>query len=59
MQRGLKLFIVDPYALDVLKKDPRIAAERSQIIGFSSRPISKTFGGDRLAHTELSKFFDA
>ncbi|MCC8968617.1 SIR2 family protein [Bradyrhizobium sp. Pear76] len=59
LKQGLKLFIVDPYALDVLKKDPRMAAAaKSQLIGFSPRPLSKTFGGDRLAHAELSKFFD-
>lgn len=56
LKQGTELFIVDPYALDVLKKDPRIAAAKSQLIGFSPRPISKTFGGDRLAHGQLSKF---
>lgn len=58
LNAGLKLFVVDPYALDVLKKDTRIAAARSQLVGFSARPISKTFGGDRVAHGQLSKFFD-
>ncbi len=58
LKAGLKLFVVDPYALDVLKKDPRIEAARSQLIGFSVRPISKTFGGDRVAHAQLSKFFE-
>ena len=38
---GLKLFLVDPFALDVLKKDSRVGAARSQLIGFSPRPISK------------------
>jgi len=58
LKQGTELFIVDPYALDVLKKDPRIAAARSQLIGFSPRPISRTFGGDRLARGQLSKFFE-
>jgi len=54
---GLKLYVVDPYALDVMKKDARIEKARSQLIGFSNRPISSTFGGDRHAHAQLSKFF--
>jgi hypothetical protein len=58
LNAGLKLFVVDPYAIDVLKKDPRIVAARSQLIGLSTRPISKTFGGDRVSHGQISKFFD-
>jgi hypothetical protein len=54
---GLKLYVVDPCALDVMKKDARIEKARSQLIGFSNRPISSTFGGDRHAHAQLSKFF--
>ncbi|MCA1474144.1 hypothetical protein [Bradyrhizobium sp. NBAIM08] len=57
LKEGLKLFILAPYALDVLKNDPRIAAAaKSQLIGFTSRPLSKPFGGDRVAHAELMKF---
>jgi hypothetical protein len=58
LKAGLKFFVVDPYAIDVLKKDPRIASARRQLIGFSVRPLTRTFGGDRFAHAQLSKFFD-
>ena len=58
LKQGLELFVVAPYALDVLKKDPWIAAMGSQLIGLSLRPISKTFGGDRLPHAQLSKFVE-
>jgi hypothetical protein len=33
LNAGLKLFVLDPYAVDVLKKAPRVAAARSQLIG--------------------------
>jgi SIR2-like domain len=58
LKSGLKLFIIDPHAMDALTKDPRIAAARSQLIGFSVRPLDKTFGGDRVAHGQVSRFFD-
>jgi hypothetical protein len=58
LKAGLELFVMDPCAPDVLKKDPRVPAARSQLIGFSTRPMSKIFGGDRVAHAQLSKFFD-
>jgi len=58
IKSGLKLYVVDPYALDVLKKDSWIESARSQLFGFSPRPISTTFGGDRYAHKQLSMFFD-
>jgi hypothetical protein len=58
LKAGLKLFVVDPCALDVLKKDPRVGAARSQLIGFSPRSMSNIFGGDRVAHARLSKFFE-
>ncbi len=57
LKAGLKLFVVDPGGLKVLDNEPRIAAFRSQINGFSTRPISSTFGGDRYEHSQLSKFF--
>jgi hypothetical protein len=59
LEAGLRLFVVDPFALDVLKKDARIDGARSQLFGYSLRPISATFGGDRFAHGQLSKFFDS
>jgi hypothetical protein len=59
LQSGLKLFVADPYALDVIQKDPRIdGAPRKQFIGFSNRPLTRIFGGDRYGHAEISKFFD-
>lgn len=58
LNAGLKLFVIDPYAMAALNKDPRIAAARSQLIGFSVRPLNTTFGGDRVAHGQVSKFFD-
>lgn len=57
LKTGLKLYIVDPFALDVLKKDPRIAGARKQVIGISTNPLKDTFGGNRYAHGELSRFF--
>jgi hypothetical protein len=59
LQAGLKIFVVDPLALDVIKKDSRIdGAPRKQFIGFSNRPLTRIFGGDRYGHAEVSKFFD-
>jgi len=55
---GLKLFVVDPYALKVLKNDPRIGSARSSLIGYSDRSLKTTFGGDRYAHNQVSKFFE-
>ncbi len=55
---GLKLFVVDPFALKVLKNDPRIGSARSSLIGYSDRSLKTTFGGDRYAHAQISKFFD-
>jgi hypothetical protein len=55
---GLKLFVVDPFALKVLKNDPRIGDARSSLIGYSDRSLKTTFGGDRYAHAQLSQFFD-
>lgn len=57
LNAGLKLFVVDPHALDVIKKDLRIGGRRKQIIGLSTKPLTETFGGNRYAHSELSKFF--
>lgn len=57
MKAGLRLFVVDPYALVVIKKDSRIEGMRNQIIGLSTRPLKGIFGGDRYGHAELSRFF--
>jgi hypothetical protein len=58
LNAGLKLFVIDPYALKALQNDPRIGKARSALIGYSDRPLKTTFGGDRYAHTQVSKFFD-
>lgn len=55
---GLKLYVLDPHAMEVLKKDPRIAAAHSQLIGFTVRPLKQTFGGDRVSHGQISQFFN-
>jgi len=57
LKAGLKLFLVDPGGIGVLANDARMAKFRSQLIGFSTRPISSTFGGDRYEHAKLSHFF--
>lgn len=58
LKAGLKIFVVDPYALDVINKDPRIdGTPRIQFIGMSTRSLKQVFGSDRYGHAELSKFF--
>jgi SIR2-like protein len=54
---GLKLFVVDPYALKALQNDPRIGSARSALIGYSNRSLKDTFGGDRCSHNQVSQFF--
>lgn len=59
LKAGLKLYLVDPSGVQVLKKDSRlVAAANSQVIGFSVRPLTATFGGDRVGHAQLMRFFD-
>ena len=55
---GLKLYIVDPFALKVFNNDPRIRSSRSSLIGYSDRPLRTTFGGDRNANAQISRFFN-
>jgi hypothetical protein len=64
---SLKLFIIDPLGLDVLdKSDPRamirppvplVDALSEQIIGASRRPLTSTFGQDRVEHAKIMRFF--
>jgi hypothetical protein len=54
---GLKLFVIDPFALKALQNDPRIGKARSALIGYSDRSLKTTFGGDRYAHNQVSRFF--
>lgn len=55
---GMKLFVIDPYAIKALQNDPRIGKARSAIIGYSDRSLKTTFGGDRYAHNQVSAFFN-
>lgn len=55
---GLKLFIIDPYALKALQNDLRIGRARSALLGFSDRSLRTTFGGDRYAHDQVLRFFN-
>jgi hypothetical protein len=59
LEAGLKLYVIDPFALKVLKNDLRIGAARSSLIGYSDRSLQRIFGGDRYAHAQVSDFFDA
>jgi hypothetical protein len=54
---GLKLFVIDPFALKALQNDHRIGKARSALIGYSDRSLKTTFGGDRYAHNQVSQFF--
>lgn len=51
----LKLFVVDPTPFQAIDRDKRI--DRKQIIGMMNTPLKDIFGGNRYAHTEISKFF--
>jgi hypothetical protein len=63
---GLRLFVIDPQGVDVLdKRDPRAAIRGpaplkdrldSIIIGASRRPITSTFGDDRVEHSKVMRF---
>ena len=55
---GMKLFVIDPYAIKALQNDPRIGKARSAIIGYSDRSLKTTFGGDHYAHNQVSAFFN-
>jgi hypothetical protein len=54
---GLKLFVIDPYAIKALQNDPRIGSARPALIGYSNRSLKDTFGGDRYSHNQVSQFF--
>jgi hypothetical protein len=54
---GLRLFVIDPFALKALQNDTRIGKARSALIGYSDRSLKTSFGGDRYAHNQVSQFF--
>jgi len=65
---NLSLYIIDPRGVDVLdKQNPRAPIRYSElterlsmrIMGASRRPLSATFGHDRVEHSKLMRFFDA
>jgi SIR2-like protein len=67
VERGLKLFIVDPMGVDVLDKrrsepvgrgrDEYMDKLSPHIIGASRRPISSIFNDDVVEHARMMKFF--
>jgi SIR2-like domain len=67
VDKGLKLFIIDPGGVDVLddKRKKVIGPRREQhmevlarsVIGASRRPLTSTFNGDVVEHQRIMKFF--
>jgi hypothetical protein len=58
LNRGLKLFLVDPNGHRVLDADKRFEPFKHQLIGISRKPLTETFGGNRPENSTLSRFFD-
>ena len=69
VERGLKIFIIDPSGVDVLdkrQKEPVGRPARDEymhkltpnIIGASRRPLSSIFNEDKVEHARVMKFFD-
>jgi SIR2-like domain len=68
VDKGLKLFIVDPRGVDVFDKfdgaalipgpqDPYAEKLRPNIVGESTKPLTLTFGTDHGEHSFLTSFF--
>jgi hypothetical protein len=68
VEKGLKIFIVDPRGVDVFDKfdrtaqipdhpDPFAEKLRPSIIGESTKPLTQTFGSDHGEHDYLTSFF--
>jgi SIR2-like domain len=67
VEKGLKLFIIDPNGVDVLDKRPigPIGRGRDEymdklapnIIGASRRPLTSIFNGDVVEHSRVTSFF--
>jgi hypothetical protein len=61
VERGLKLFIVDPAGMGVLNRPVAYhfgSAIPRAVIGVSERPLSTTFNNDQIEHGNLTRFFD-
>jgi hypothetical protein len=52
----LRLFIIDPLGVDILKTDLLMRALNPYIIGASRRPLLTTFA---VEHGKLTRFFEA
>ena len=70
VEKGLKIFIVDPRGVDVFDKfnraaqipdhpDPFAEKLRPSIIGESTKPLTQTFDSDHGEHDYLTSFFSA
>jgi hypothetical protein len=68
VEKGLKLFIVDPRGVDVFDKfdraaqipdhpDPFAEKLRPSIVGESKKPLTQTFGPDHGEHDYITSFF--
>jgi hypothetical protein len=68
VEKGLKVFIVDPYGIDVFDKTDRTGSIpgptlrytellQSAVIGESTRPLTSTFGADHAEHAAIMRFF--
>jgi hypothetical protein len=66
VERGLKLFIIDPCGVDVLDKRPKVPLRSRDeymdkltpnIIGASRRPLTSIFFDDVVEHGRVMKFF--
>ena len=62
LNHGLVQFIVDPSGLALLDKlAPTISVKHQiqlRLKGISERPLSSTFGGDRVEWSKLNRFLD-
>jgi hypothetical protein len=61
VERGLKLFIVDPLGMNVLSRPVAYhfgSAVPRAVIGVSERPLSTTFNKDQMEHGKLNRFFE-
>jgi hypothetical protein len=65
-KNSLQLFIIDPIGVNIMDKKglelpirnhPRTDKLGSNVIGASRRPLSSTFGNDRVEHAKVMRFF--
>ena len=69
-QKDLQLFVIDPLGAKTIAQGNRsiggaiYAREEIEdvlepvLIGFSARPLSRTFANDRAEHAKIMRFFD-